>query len=130
MTASPLTPETRRDKVGALPTFVQRAISSVRVHDKRIPVAVLRAKYKAAEPIVLQYIEQTQAWIRDVDAEMVRRGADNVDHNDPQQCAEFLSRIDVGALERKNLREALVEVCRLELKRLRSAIAGRARDEH
>ncbi|MFL6587206.1 MAG: hypothetical protein ACJ8GV_10035 [Luteimonas sp.] len=127
MSRSPLTPPLVEHLYRRLPTFVQRAFSSVRVHDKKVSAHTLRSKFKQAENAVAEFKQHTKAWIRDVDEKMERLGMERVDRSNPEEADEFLRNVGQTTLEKKSLREALIYVADSELTRLMHAIEERER---
>lgn len=124
----PHAPGHRADVIRAAPTFVQRAISAVRPHDKRVSNARLRFQLSEAERVVAEFLVLTKQWIADVDAKIGRQ-AENLDIENSTQVAELLKAPNLKMLEKKRLREAVVDAVQLQLKDLRRAVEARERHD-
>lgn len=125
MSRSPHAPAVRTDMMRPLPSEIRRGILGVRVNDRRLSIRSLRERWADADHALSQYVADNAIWSGDVDAKLVRAGAESVDMSDPASCDDFLSRIDLRALEKQKKREMAVAAARLELESLDADITRR-----
>jgi hypothetical protein len=86
-------------------------------------------QFREAERVVAEYTQQIRIWLNGADAKFGRE-SETVDIGNSAQVAELLRIPNIKMLEKKRLREAVVDALQLELRDLRRDIAARERDEH